>query len=99
MYFFTTQVFQKPEAIRRFVWMPYAFSLLLVVIYATVNHAANGFSEKSAHWAMSPFYNDHTAYAAVIALFLPVLLGASTDPEMNGRFWRKIIAALMFMFP
>jgi O-antigen ligase len=33
----------------------------------------NDFTEKSAHVAMTPFYNDHTSYGAMLAMFIPPL--------------------------
>jgi O-antigen ligase len=57
-----------------------------VVCITTVKHAMLGFSEPSAHWIMSPFYNDHTAYGAIIALFLPFSIGFIFLPNNN---WLK----------
>lgn len=50
----------------------YALGLAIVVIITTVKHALSGFDERYAHWVMKPFYNDHTAYGAVLAFFLPI---------------------------
>lgn len=52
----------------------YAVSLSIIVIITTVKHAMSGFGEHEAHWIMSPYYNDHTAYGAVLAFFLPILI-------------------------
>ncbi|MEG2070370.1 MAG: hypothetical protein RR034_03235, partial [Bacteroidales bacterium] len=45
----------------------YAIGLAVVVVITTVKHALQGFSEHVSHWVMSPFYNDHTAYGAILA--------------------------------
>lgn len=50
----------------------YASGLLLVVFYTTIKHAAFNFNDKAADWVVSPFYNDHTAYGAALAMFIPV---------------------------
>ncbi len=50
----------------------YALALAVVVVITTYKHALSGFDEHYAHWIMSPFYNDHTAYGAVLAFFLPI---------------------------
>ncbi|MDR1113382.1 MAG: O-antigen ligase family protein [Bacteroidales bacterium] len=60
-----------------------AAALAIVVSITIVKHAMMGFSELSAHWIMSPFYNDHTAYGAIIALFLPFSIGFIFLPNNN----------------
>ena len=50
----------------------YAVALAIVVIITSVKHALSGFDSNYAHWVMSPFYNDHTAYGAVLAFFVPI---------------------------
>ncbi len=84
MYFFALQVFRKVDMISRFILF-YAFSLVLVITYATVNHARYFFAEKPAHWVMTPFYNDHTAYGAAIALFIPIILILSGKKNAGGN--------------
>ncbi|MBR4147418.1 MAG: O-antigen ligase family protein [Bacteroidales bacterium] len=68
-FFFCALVFKKPKNIDWFIWL-YMASLCIVVIYTTINHAKYGFDNDSAHWVMSPFYNDHTAYGAALAIYL-----------------------------
>jgi O-antigen ligase len=50
----------------------YCAGLAIVVCITTVKHAAFNFNDKAADWIMSPFYNDHTAYGAALAMFIPV---------------------------
>ena len=54
--------------------MAYSASLAIVVCYATLYHARFNFDDKSADWIVSPFYNDHTAYGAALAMFIPVMM-------------------------
>lgn len=61
----------------------YAVGLAIVVLYTTFRHATFGFSMFSSHWVMSPFYNDHTAYGAVLAFFLPITAGFIFLPGNN----------------
>lgn len=76
MLFMGTALFTNLRKIHRFYWL-YIISFCIVIINTTINHAGYGFSEKGANWAMSPFYNDHTAYAVMLALFIPILAGFS----------------------
>ena len=50
----------------------YAVALAVVVVITTYKHALSGFDDFVGHWIMSPFYNDHTAYGAILAFFLPI---------------------------
>ena len=67
----------------------YTVGLCIVVIYTTIRHSLWGFSEWSGHWVMSPFYNDHTAYGAILAFFIPIVTAFlfSTDKRKNRWFY------------
>ncbi|MFO8054450.1 MAG: O-antigen ligase family protein [Bacteroidales bacterium] len=69
-YFIGIMMFRYPEKIKLFGWL-YYIPLIMVVIYTTINHSFHGFDGDTAHWIMSPFYNDHTSYGAMIAFFVP----------------------------
>ncbi|MEE1098103.1 MAG: O-antigen ligase family protein [Bacteroidales bacterium] len=49
----------------------YCVSLCVVICYATANFGSKGFAFSFAHYSMQPFFNDHTAYGAAIALMIP----------------------------
>lgn len=71
----------------------YAVALAIVVIITTIKHAGSGFDEDYAHWVMSPFYNDHTAYGAVLAFFLPITGCCFFLPQNNSL--HKIFYAVL----
>ncbi len=73
-YFIGILLFRDIKNIKRFNWL-YAIPLLLVILYTLINHAGYGFDKPSSNMVMKPFYNDHTAYGAVIALFIPFFTG------------------------
>lgn len=73
-YFIATYIFKNFNSIKIYI-LAYAVALAIVAIITTVKHAAYGFDEKTADWIVSPFYNDHTAYGAVLAMFIPVMGG------------------------
>lgn len=95
-YFMGAMLFRNTKNIDRFIWL-YAGALLVVVAYTTVNHAMNGFSGNSAHWVMTPFYNDHTAYGAIIAIFLILSAMYLFIPNMkrNKRILVVLTTAVM----
>jgi putative inorganic carbon (hco3(-)) transporter len=82
-YFLCTQLFKDYSNVKKFVWF-YTIPLLGVIGYTIYMHQQNGFTEKSAHWVMTPFYNDHTAYAAAIAMFLPIIVGFTFNKKYSS---------------
>lgn len=71
MFFIAMPFFKNVKNIRIFTAC-YCISLLVVIIYSTINFGGMGFDYNASHFVMQPFYNDHTAYGAIVALFLPV---------------------------
>lgn len=68
-YFLCAELFKNPKNIDRFIWF-YIAGLIIVVIYTIAKHASYGFDGDTAHWVMTPFYNDHTAYGAALAVYI-----------------------------
>jgi putative inorganic carbon (HCO3(-)) transporter len=77
-YFMAIVLFQKEKFSKRFIWS-YTITLMIVIIYTTIRHSQVGFDEEIGHWVMDPFYNDHTAYGVITAMFLPVLIFFTFD--------------------
>jgi putative inorganic carbon (HCO3(-)) transporter len=75
-YFMGILLFKKVKNIRLFIWF-YVVPLIGVIAYTTYNHYLWGFDEQAGHWVMEPFYNDHTAYGAVLTFFIPAFAGFS----------------------
>ncbi len=93
-YFYGIQLFAKASNISRFAWL-YIVSLIIVIVYTTYNHAVNFFTEEAAHSAMTPFYYDHTQYAAMIAMFLPLVLSILfTSDFTKAQRWGAFITFL-----
>jgi O-antigen ligase len=93
IYFFGVMVFKNYRNIPRFIWM-YVISLVIVIGWTISQHALNGFTEHAAHWVMSPFYNDHTSYGAVLAMFIPVLFGLLYYYQKTSQ---KVFTALVLI--
>jgi O-antigen ligase len=72
-FFLCTSLFKNPKNIHWFIWL-YIASLCIVCVYTIIHHAQFGFDGDSAHWVMTPFYNDHTAYGAALAIYLILAL-------------------------
>ena len=96
MLFMGTALFSDLRKIHRFYWL-YIISFCIVIINTTINHAGYAFSEKGANWAMSPFFNDHTAYAVMLAFFIPILAGFSLSKIYSPKL-RIISCLVLFLF-
>jgi putative inorganic carbon (hco3(-)) transporter len=92
VYFFGTLVFKEEKRIRQFLLL-FLIPLAGVVVYTTIQHSLLGFNGRAAHWVMYPFFNDHTAYGAILAMLLPIGVAFTLD---NGysRSVRLFFAAL-----
>jgi O-antigen ligase len=58
-----------------------------------VKHANRGFSQSSANYVMYPFFNDHTSYGAMLAMFIPVLIGFLFNKELKSKL--RLIAGVV----
>ena len=95
LYFFSFVLFQKRDNIYKVLWL-YILPLFLVIIYTILNHLSFGlFDKQASHWVMSPFYNDHTAYGAVLSMYLPVLFGFLLFRDKD--FLHKIPVLILFV--
>ncbi len=95
-YFMCTQLFKKQDAIIKHLLF-YSVALAIVAIITTYKHAAFAFDEKIADWIVSPFYNDHTAYGAALAMFIPVICGMLFMKNISF-YIKALCAVLLFIF-
>ena len=97
-YFIGVILFRKMKNIRNFIWL-YVIPLIGVIIYTTYNHYLWGFSEQAGHWVMEPFYNDHTAYGAILAFFIPVFCGFTFTNTYSKtvRFFSFLVLVLLII--
>jgi O-antigen ligase len=81
-YFAGILLFMDLKNIRKFQWL-YIIPLVLVIFYTLYNHSTYGFDKPHSNMVMKPFYNDHTAYGAIIAMFLPFFMGLSLSRQFK----------------
>jgi len=82
-YFFLSQLVEKNIKNSINFFLSYALGLAVVVCITTVKHIQLGDVEKVSHWVMSPYYNDHTAYGAILAFFIFILGGMLLIPGIT----------------
>lgn len=92
-YFMCALLFKRKALIDKFIWL-YIAGLIIVVFYTIVNHMGYGFDGKSAHWVMTPFYNDHTAYGAALAMYFVLAVAYAFMPGLS-KLKRLLIYAVI----
>ena len=93
-YFIGILIFRDVKNIKRFNWL-YVLPLLAIILYTLFNHAGYGFDKPHSNMVMKPFYNDHTAYGAVIAMFVPFFIGFSLSKDYSNS---QRLGAFMVLF-
>jgi O-antigen ligase len=76
----------------------YMAGLAIVICIATGKLALAGFPDKGVHWIMSPYYNDHTAYGAAIALLIPLQIGFFFLPNRPSYMKLLYTASVCLLF-
>ena len=95
-YFLCAELFKDPKNINKFIWY-YIAGLVIVMIYTITNHATHGFDGDTAHWVMTPFYNDHTAYGAALAIYIILCAAYLFMPNLKKSRRISVIAVLCLM--
>lgn len=100
-YLLAIRLFETKRNTSVFIWL-YVISLLLVIGYTIGRHSGYGLLNKqAAHWVMTPFFNDHTSYGAVMAMFIPFLVFFSFRGESGSTMrWvsRGVLLILLVAF-
>jgi O-antigen ligase len=94
VYFLFAQYMKKDiRSAVRFL-LCYATGLAVVICITTYKHM--GLPDvRAAYWVMSPFYNDHTAYGAILAFFISIL---SVMPFMKSLSkWQRRYALILLV--
>jgi len=85
LFFLPVLIFRNKKTIYLFFGL-YVISFALVVLYSINNQLAFGlFDKKASNFVMKPFYNDHTSYGAMLAMYIPILYGLLFSKSLNSR--------------
>ena len=95
-FFLCAVLFKNPKNIHKFIWL-YIAALCIVCVYTIIHHAQYGFDGDSAHWVMTPFYNDHTAYGAALAIYLILALTYAFLPGVKKSRRLIIIGVVLLL--
>lgn len=95
-YFFGIYLFRDFKNIYRFVGL-YSAAFIVVIFYAWSRHVGYGFhNDNAAHFVMNPFYKDHTSYGAMLAFFIPFLIGLTFSKQIRSNYRWLAFVGLMF---
>ena len=89
--------FKEQKNILQFI-TSYAVPFSAVILYTIIRHSKYYFDKESAHFVMSPFFNDHTSYGAMIAFFIPLAISMFMLSRKNifiKLLWLLIIMILL----
>ena len=102
-YLLGTQLFKNFENTKKFIWL-YVVSFTAIIFYVLNRQYESGlFNQVAANYVVSPFYSDHTSYGAMLAMFIPVLLGFEFASEYSSQtkfliFFVLLIFLVAFIF-
>ena len=98
-YLLTAKLFNSGKNIEKFIWL-YTLPLLIVIFYATYRHLGYGlWNKQAANFVVNPLYNDHTAYGAALAMYLPFLFGFSFTKiyTPSVRIFVRVVLGIVLM--
>ena len=94
-YFLISQIFRNQNKIYTFFWL-YIISLLIVITYTIIKHIGYGLlNQEAANFVVNPFFNDHTSYGAVLAMFLPIIIGVLISKRIKPKI--KLFVFIVFL--
>jgi O-antigen ligase len=97
-YLLTTSLFKEGRNIEKFIWL-YTIPLIIVIAYTINRHLGYGLWDKqAANFVPNPFYNDHTAYGAALAMYIPFFFGFSFTRIYSPaiRNMARIVLGILF---
>ena len=92
-YILAAHLFKNQKNIGRYIWL-YVATLVIVIGYTLYRQYQHGlFDQQFANSAPNPLYNDHTAYAAALAMILPFMIGLLFFKQYS--YLQKIMAFII----
>lgn len=77
------------------IYLLYAVSLALVVLFVFWKHSDYNFSKDTSGLATRPFYSDHTIYSACISMVIPACAMFAVHSKLFNIRWNKRILLLV----
>jgi putative inorganic carbon (hco3(-)) transporter len=95
---FSLLLFQRLAVLEHWLWF-LGVSTAAVVAFTVAKHALTGFSFIDSYTVMKPFYKEHTAYAASIAIPTVgfILLTIQPVASRKVRIWSGLVAGVLLV--
>lgn len=92
-YLLAIVLFREQKKIRQYIYAC-IIPLVFIIAWTIVRHAGYGLTaQQVSHLAVKPFYNDHTAYGALLAMLIPVLIGLFHLFFHKMNTWMKMLSS------
>ena len=96
-YFVVIPLFKKFKNLKNF-FLCYVIPLSVIAIVCIGLLSTENFALSYAHYVMQPFYNDHTAYGAVLALFVPLsFVFVVGNEKLTPNIYWRIFSTIVFI--
>lgn len=100
-YFVLIPLFKKFKNLKNF-FLCYVIPLSVIAVVCIGLLSTENFALSYAHYVMQPFYNDHTAYGAVLALFVPlsfvyVIGNKKLTPTKSWRIFAVVVFVVLVL--
>ena len=96
-YFVVIPLFRKFKNLKNF-FLCYVIPLSVIAIVCIGLLSTENFALSYAHYVMQPFYNDHTAYGAVLALFVPLsFVFVVGNEKLTPNIYWRIFSTIVFI--
>ena len=95
-YLIAAKLFENGKNIEKYIWL-FIVSFIAVILYSTIRHLGYGLWDRvAAHFVVDPFFNDHTSYGAVLAMYIPPTIGFLLMKNRALLFrWAAAVSFLM----
>ncbi|MDX5347599.1 MAG: O-antigen ligase family protein [Hymenobacteraceae bacterium] len=93
---FTGTLIRSVKSIRK-VWWTALGGVVLIVAYGSIHHTLLGLGFDTANDAYKPFFINHVIYAAMVALFVPVVF-FEILLNKNNSLLRNLCIAILCLF-
>lgn len=94
-YFLAASILKKEEDVKKFFWVIF-IPFTIAVIITIVRHSTYGFSFEDVKYVMRPCFRNHVLYAAILAVFLPYIILATTWYKKNNLLKWALLGAVFF---
>ena len=96
-YFLAASILKEKSDVKKFFWVIF-IPFFIAVAITLLRHSTYGFSFEDVKYVMRPCFRNHVLYAAILAVFLPFIVLATTWYKSNNILkWFLIFSVFFFL--